>query len=159
MKNAIGTVDVETGKWSRLNNAVLIFYKNHPLIFKFIQEFALTFNAYKWGHNGPYLVSRVVSRVSGRPGISFTVLPPSAFYQVSWSRIRSLFMGPADKLHSEWLHRKLEQIRRKSLAVPLWNKQSEMINVENGSIINHIMLDSCIFCNSSNLNLLQYHKI
>ncbi|KAF2305144.1 hypothetical protein GH714_002044 [Hevea brasiliensis] len=160
MRNVIGaqTIDLETGNWSRLNNALLIFDKNHPLLFKFIQEFALTFNGNKWGHNGPYLVSRVVSRVSGRPGINFTVLPPSAFYPVNWNRIRSLFKGPADKLHSEWLHRKLEQIRRESLAVHLWNKQSRKIKVENGSIINHIMLDSCIFCNSSNLNLLQHNK-
>ncbi|KAF2303362.1 hypothetical protein GH714_017393 [Hevea brasiliensis] len=160
LRNVIGaqTIDLETGNWSRLNNAVLIFDKKHPLLFKFIEEFALTFNGNKWGHNGPYLVSRVVSRVYGRPGINFTVLPPSAFYPVNWSRIRSLFRGPGDKLHSKWLHRKLEQIRSESLAIHLWNKQSRKIKVENGSIINHIMLDSCIFCNSSSLNLLQYNQ-
>ncbi|WCJ26994.1 alpha 1 4-glycosyltransferase family protein [Euphorbia peplus] len=156
LSNVIGaqTVDMETGNWSRLNNAVLIFEKKHPLIFKFIQEFSLTFNGNKWGHNGPYLVSRVVSRVNGRNGFNFTVLPPSAFYPVNWGRIRSLFVGPRDEDHSKWLIKKLEQIKRESLAVHLWNKQSRDIRVENGSIINHLLLDSCIFCNSSSWNLL-----
>ncbi|OAY26145.1 uncharacterized protein At4g19900 [Manihot esculenta] len=160
LRNVIGaqTIDLETGNWSRLNNAVLIFDKNHPLLFKFIEEFSLTFNGNKWGYNGPYLVSRVVSRVNGRAGIDFTILPPYAFYPVNWSRITSLFKKPGDKLHSKWLHRKLEQIRRESLAVHLWNKQSRNLKVENGSIINHLMMDSCIFCNSSSLISLQYNR-
>ncbi|KAK4589987.1 hypothetical protein RGQ29_020528 [Quercus rubra] len=151
LRNVIGaqTVDLDTGNWSRLNNAVLIFDKNHPLLYKFIQEFALTFDGNKWGHNGPYLVSRVVSRLSGRPGFNFTVLPPSAFYPVDWSRIRSLFRGPRDKLHSKWLLEKLRHIQSQSFAVHLWNRQSKMLKVEKGSIINQIMLDCCIFCNAS----------
>ncbi|KAL6133654.1 hypothetical protein ACLB2K_065888 [Fragaria x ananassa] len=60
MKNVIGaqTIDLQTRNWSRLKNAVLVFDKNYPLLFMFIQEFALTFDSNKWGHNGPYLVSR-----------------------------------------------------------------------------------------------------
>ncbi|XP_012091564.1 uncharacterized protein At4g19900 [Jatropha curcas] len=161
LRNCIGAqnIDIGTGNWSRLNNAVLIFDKKHPLVFKFIEEFALTFDGNKWGHNGPYLVSRVVSRVDGRPGFNFTVLPPSAFYPVNWSKIRTLFRAPRDELHWKWLRRKLGQIRKESLAVHLWNKQSRQIKVENGSIINHLMLDSCIFCNSSSFNLLNNSKI
>jgi lactosylceramide 4-alpha-galactosyltransferase len=155
LRNVIGaqTIDLETRNWSRLNNAVLIFDKKHPLLFKFIEEFALTFDGNKWGHNGPYLVSRVVSRVNGRPGFNFTVLPPPAFYPVDWSRIRSFFRGPRDKVHSTWLHEKLEQIKSESFAVHLWNKQSREIKVESGSIINYIMLDCCVFCNSSSSSL------
>lgn len=151
LRNVIGaqTINLDTGNWSRLNNAVLIFDKNHPLLYKFIQEFALTFDGNKWGHNGPYLVSRVVSRLSGRPGFNFTVLPPSAFYPVDWSRIRSLFRGPRDKLHSKWLLKKRTHIQSQSFAVHLWNRQSKMLKVEKGSIINQIMLDCCIFCNAS----------
>ncbi|KAJ6979038.1 hypothetical protein NC653_027257 [Populus alba x Populus x berolinensis] len=155
LRNVIGaqTLDLETRNWSRLNNAVLIFDKKHPLLFKFIEEFALTFDGNKWGHNGPYLVSRVVSRVNGRPEFNFTVLPPSAFYPVNWSRIRNFFRGPRDKVHSSWLHKKLEQIKSESFAVHLWNKQSREIKVESGSIINYIMLDCCVFCNSSSSSL------
>ncbi|KAF5728928.1 putative Alpha 1 4-glycosyltransferase family protein [Tripterygium wilfordii] len=146
LRNSIGaqTINLETGKWSRLNNAVLIFDKQHPLLFKFIEEFAFTFDGNKWGHNGPYLASRVVKRIDGRPGFNFTVLPPSAFYPVNWSRIRSLFRGPRDKVHSKWLHTKLDQIRKESFAVHLWNKQSRKMKVENGSIIGQIMFVSSV---------------
>lgn len=150
LKNTIGaqTMDLETRNWSRLNNAVLIFDKGHPLLYKFIEEFALTFDGNKWGHNGPYLVSRVVSRVSERPGYNITVLPPMAFYPVDWSRIDSLFAGPRNDSHSKWLVAKLDQIRNRSFAVHLWNKQSRKLEVQEGSIIQHIMSHSCIFCNS-----------
>ncbi|MBA0627762.1 hypothetical protein Godav_022571, partial [Gossypium davidsonii] len=132
LSNVIGaqSMNIETKTWSRLNNAVLVFDKHHPLLYKFIQEFALTFDGNKWGHNGPYLVSRVVGRVTNRPGFNFTVLPPPAFYPVDWSRIRSLFRGPNNRIQSDWLRRKLEQIRRQSYAVHLWNRQSKDVRVE-----------------------------
>ncbi|ONI10353.1 hypothetical protein PRUPE_4G042800 [Prunus persica] len=154
LRNVIGAqaIDAQTGNWSRLNNAVLVFDKNHPLIFKFIQEFALTFDGNKWGHNGPYLVSRVVSRVRENPknpGFNFTVLTPSAFYPFNWSRIRSLFRGPKDELHSKWLLAKLRHICSQSFALHLWNSQSRRLNVEKGSIIDHLMSEFSIFPNSS----------
>ncbi|XP_062016974.1 uncharacterized protein LOC133733352 [Rosa rugosa] len=153
MKNVIGaqTIDLKTGNWSRLNNAVLVFDKNHPLLFKFIQEFALTFDGNKWGHNGPYLVSRVVSRISEKPnpGFNFTVVTPSAFYPVNWSRIRSIFCGPKDEVYSKWLLTKLKHIRSHSFALHLWNSQSRRLKVQKGSIIDHIMSDFTICYNSS----------
>ncbi|PON36802.1 Alpha 1,4-glycosyltransferase domain containing protein [Parasponia andersonii] len=154
LKNVIGaqTIDLETGKWSRLNNAVLVFDKKHPLLLEFIKEFTLTFNGNKWGHNGPYLVSRVVSKISSQkhPGFNFTVLPPPAFYPVDWSRIQSLFSSPADEFQSKWVVGKLKHIRTKSFVVHLWNRQSKRLEMEKGSIIDYIKSDSCIFsCNSS----------
>lgn len=151
LRNVIGaqTVDVVSKNWTRLNNAVMVFDKGHPLLFKFIQEFALTFNGNKWGHNGPYLVSRVVSRVSGRPGYNFTVLPPVAFYPVDWSRIGSLFRGPKDEADLKWLLAKVRHIRNNSYVVHLWNKQSRGLKVEKGSVIRRIMSGCCMFCNSS----------
>ncbi|GMI93405.1 hypothetical protein like AT1G61050 [Hibiscus trionum] len=155
LRNVIGaqSVDVETKNWSRLNNAVLVFDKQHPLLYKFIQEFALTFDGNKWGHNGPYLVSRVVARVTGMPGFNFTVMPPSAFYPVDWSRIETLFREPNDRIHSDWLRRKVEEIRGQSYAVHLWNRQSRKVRVQEGSIVHHIISDCCIFCNSSRSSL------
>ncbi|XP_059639154.1 uncharacterized protein LOC132281473 [Cornus florida] len=153
LRNSIGaqTVDVETGNWSRLNNAVMIFDQGHPLVYMFIEEFALTFNGNLWGHNGPYLVSRVVSRVKTRPGCDFNVLPPTAFYPVGWTVIRTLFVGGTanDEAHSKWLNAKLTQIRGQSFAVHLWNRQSRELKVEEGSVIGHIMQDCCVLCNSS----------
>lgn len=151
LRNVIGaqTVNVGTGNWSRLNNAVLVFDKSHPLLFKFIEEFALTFDGNKWGHNGPYLVSRVVARVSGRPGFNFTVLPPSAFYPVDWSRVRSLFRGPRGQLHSKWLLNKFRHISRESYAVHLWNRQSRRIRIEKGSVMDRILSEHCVSYNKS----------
>ncbi|XP_004485766.1 uncharacterized protein At4g19900 [Cicer arietinum] len=149
-RNTIGAqnIDVKTNKWNRLNNAVLIFDKNHPLLFKFIEEFALTFDGNKWGHNGPYLISRVVSRVSGREGFNnFSVVPPSAFYPVDWRGIRSLFIGPRDEVHSKWLVKKMKQIHEESFAVHLWNRQSRKLKVVKGSIVDSIISSCCIFCN------------
>ncbi|XP_019418908.1 PREDICTED: lactosylceramide 4-alpha-galactosyltransferase [Lupinus angustifolius] len=150
LRNTIGAqnFDVKTKKWSRLNNAVLIFDKKHPLLFKFIEEFALTFDGNKWGHNGPYLISRVVSRVSMREGFNFTVLPPSAFYPVDWRGIRSLFRRPRDEVHSRWLVKKMEQIRKESFAVHLWNRHSRKLKVVKGSIVDSIVSSCCIFCNN-----------
>ncbi|RHN71917.1 putative glycosyltransferase, DXD sugar-binding, alpha 1,4-glycosyltransferase [Medicago truncatula] len=149
-RNTIGAqnIDVKTKKWSRLNNAVLIFDKKHPLLLKFIEEFALTFDGNKWGHNGPYLISRVVSRVSGREGYNFSVVPPSAFYPVDWRGIKSLFRGPGDEIHSKWLVKKMVQIRKESYAVHLWNRQSGKLEVVKGSIIDSIISSCCIFCNT-----------
>ncbi|KAK1420083.1 hypothetical protein QVD17_21402 [Tagetes erecta] len=149
LKNSIGaqTLDLESKKWSRLNNAVMVFDKMHPLVYKFIEEYALTFNGNKWGHNGPYLVSRVISRLEGRPGYNFTVLPPMAFYPVNWNRVRNLFRGAKNETDVKWLRGKLRQIRSQSYGVHLWNKQSRKLSIEEGSIVGKILSKHCVFCN------------
>ncbi|KAK9714719.1 hypothetical protein RND81_06G114400 [Saponaria officinalis] len=156
LRNSIGAqmVDQKTKKWSRLNNAFLIFDKKHPLLSRFIEEFALTFNGNKWGYNGPYLVSRVVERLNGTMGLlegpmNITILPPRAFYVVDWVRIGSLFEKPKDELHLQWINDKIKQIEEESYGVHLWNRQSRRIRVEDGSIISHLVKRSCVFCNSS----------
>lgn len=151
LRNTIGAqaVDPRSGNWSRLNNAVMIFDKEHPILSKFIEEFALTFDGSKWGHNGPYLVSRVVSRLMGRPGFDITVLPPEAFYPVSWNGVHMLFRGPENSNHSGWSAMKLEDIRQHSFAVHLWNRESRTLKVEEGSVMGSVMRECCLFCNSS----------
>ncbi|KAJ0966886.1 hypothetical protein J5N97_023803 [Dioscorea zingiberensis] len=150
LKNVIGaqTLDVH-GNWSRLNNAVLIFNKGHPLVYKFIEEFTETFDGSKWGHNGPYLVSRVVSKVAGKPGFEFTVLPPPAFYPVGWRRIDGLFEKPVDVRHSKWVAMKFDRIQQESFALHLWNRQSRDIKVGEGSVLQRIIKFCCVLCDSS----------
>ncbi|CAI0407392.1 unnamed protein product [Linum tenue] len=126
LRNCIGaqTVDAVTGNWSRLNNAVLIFDRNHPLV--------------------------VVERVIGDSGFNFTVMPPAAFYPVDWSRIAALFHGPRGRVHARWLRKKLEQIKKESFAVHLWNRQSRDVKIEDGSVMSRIRMEYCsTFCNSS----------
>lgn len=154
LKNAIGaqTVDSETGGWSRLNNAAMIFDKGHWLLHEFMKEFALTFNGNRWGHNGPYLVSRVVARatrVANGTAREFTVLPPSAFYPVGWTRIRGLFQGPRGGYHAKWVHEKFESIRRGSFGLHLWNRESRRLEIEEGSVLARIVMDCCNFFNFS----------
>ncbi|KAK6943109.1 Glycosyltransferase, DXD sugar-binding motif [Dillenia turbinata] len=149
LRNSIGaqSMDMVTGKWTRLNNAVLIFDKNHPLLFKFIEEFALTFDGNKWRQNGPYMVSRVVERVAKRLGYNFTVLP-LAFYPVDWTRISGFCAEPRDEAAMKWIEAKLLQLSGETYAVHLWNKQSSRLTIEKGSIINRLVSDNRLICES-----------
>ncbi|XP_009344724.1 uncharacterized protein At4g19900-like [Pyrus x bretschneideri] len=149
LRNSIGaqSVDAVSKNWTRLNNAVLIFDANHPLLHKFMKEFALTFDGNKWGHNGPYLVSRVVLRVQNRPGYNFTILPPLAFYPVDWNRIGGLFKKPGSPAHLRWIKAKLLQLSGETYGVHLWNKQSSREVVQEGSIMQRLISNNCIICN------------
>ncbi|XP_039135290.1 lactosylceramide 4-alpha-galactosyltransferase-like [Dioscorea cayenensis subsp. rotundata] len=147
LKNVIGaqTLDVH-GNWSRLNNAVMIFDKGHPLVLKFIEEFVNTFDGRKWGHNGPYLVSRVVERVAGKPGFDFSVLPPPAFYPVGWKKMEGLFERPLDGRHARWVKMKVERIKKESFALHLWNRESREFKVGEGSVIQRLIKVCCVLC-------------
>ncbi|EEF31028.1 lactosylceramide 4-alpha-galactosyltransferase [Ricinus communis] len=149
LRNSIGaqSIDAVSRNWTRLNNAVLVFDKNHPLMYKFIEEFAATFDGNKWGHNGPYLVSRVVARVAGRPEYNnFTVLPPKAFYPVDWNRIGGFFKKPEDQAASRWVKAKLLQLSGETYGLHLWNKQSCRIRIEEGSVMAGLISDHCVIC-------------
>ena len=148
LKNLIGaqSINMKSKNWTRLNNAVLIFDVNHPLLLKFIEEFASTFDGYKWGHNGPYLVSRVVERIREKPGYNFTVLPPMAFYPVDWIRINKLFQKPANEYDSIWVQAKLLRLSKETYGIHLWNKHTRNLRIEEGSVMGRLILEHCILC-------------
>lgn len=151
LNNTIGAqaADSGTGRWLRLNNAVLIFDKHHPVLYKFIEEFSASFNGSKWGHNGPYLVTRVVRRMAGRAGHGLAVLPPSAFYPADWNRIGGLFRRPESPATARWATAKLAQLAGESYTVHLWNKRSRSLEIEEGSVMSKIINSCCIFCDLS----------
>ncbi|XP_057808111.1 uncharacterized protein At4g19900-like [Salvia miltiorrhiza] len=98
LRNSIGAQSVDLfGNWTRLNNAVLVFDRNHPLVYKFLEEFASNFDGNVWGHNGPYLVSRVVEKLDRAEEFNLTILPPMAFYPVSWTRVTGYFARPSGR--------------------------------------------------------------
>lgn len=100
LRNTVGaqSMNLVNGKWTRLNNAVLVFDRNHTVVLKFIREFDRTFDGNKWGYNGPYLVSRVVKKLkNSEESHAVSVLSDSAFYPYNWMRIRSIFRAPANK--------------------------------------------------------------
>ncbi|KAJ0520838.1 putative lactosylceramide 4-alpha-galactosyltransferase [Helianthus annuus] len=149
LRNSIGAQSVSTlGNWTRLNNAVLIFDKNHPLLYNFIEEFALTFDGNRWGYNGPYLVSRVVERGAGKMDKNFSVLPPAAFYPVDWTRIGGLFRRPVNRGHMRWVEAKVVQLKESSYGVHLWNKQSRRLRIEEESIMARLVSEYCVVCKS-----------
>ncbi|KAG2262220.1 hypothetical protein Bca52824_069299 [Brassica carinata] len=128
-------------------------HKNHPLLERFINEFSRTFNSNKWGLNGRYLVSRVVARVnssSSSTDLGFSVLPPSAFYPVDWTRIRTFYRASTnDQSEVIWSRKRLMHLRKHNFAVHLWNRESKKLRIEERSITHRLMSASCIFCNSS----------
>jgi len=148
LRNSIGTqsVNATTKAWRTLNNAVLIFDKGHPLLLKFIEEFASHFNGNLWGNNGPLLVSRVARRVANDPRFEFSILSPMAFYPVDWLRIHRLFTEPKSKAQIKRAWDKLHQLTKESYGLHLWNKFSRNLRIEEGSIIGSLISHNCIIC-------------
>jgi lactosylceramide 4-alpha-galactosyltransferase len=149
LKNSIGAQTVVEGdskNWTRLNNAVLIFEKDHPLVYSFIEEFASTFDGNKWGHNGPYLVTRVAQRARETIGDNFTVLPPVAFYPFNWLDIPRLFQTPRGSNDSTLLKTDLVKLNRESYGLHLWNKITRKLKIGKGSVIDIIISDHCVVC-------------
>ncbi|XP_057983153.1 uncharacterized protein LOC131168022 [Malania oleifera] len=149
LRNSIGAQSVNVaGNWTRLNNAVLVFEKNHPLLYQFIEEFASTFDGNRWGHNGPYLVSRVVERTARRLPAEYSVrvLPPMAFYPVDWTRVGSYFRQPHSRFDSKWVEAKLVQLSLESYGVHLWNRETRNTRIEEGSVMGRLVSSHCILC-------------
>lgn len=148
LRNSIGaqSVDFLSKNWTRLNNAVLIFDMNHPLLLNFIEEFSSTFDGNRWGHNGPYLVSRVVRKVGPRAEFNVTVLPPMAFYPVDWKKIGDLFQRPKSEAQLRWVKAKVLQLSGESYGVHLWNRQSSSLLIEEGSAMGRLISGHCVTC-------------
>ncbi|RID64159.1 hypothetical protein BRARA_E03115 [Brassica rapa] len=148
LRNVIGaqTLEPVSRNWTRLNNAVLVFDKSHPLLRKCIEEFALTFNGNVWGHNGPYLVSRVARAVEGTVGYNFTVMTPPAFYSVNWIEIGKLFKVPRTEKDRKRVEVKVLEMQRRSYGLHLWNKFSSKFQIEKGSAMDKIVSDHCVIC-------------
>ncbi|KAL6534370.1 hypothetical protein OROHE_013295 [Orobanche hederae] len=145
LRNSIGSQSVDvSGNWTRLNNALLIFEREHIIVYKFLEEFALSFDGNKWGHNGPYLVSRVVNSLGRIRGCDFTVLPPTAFYPVDWTRVAGFFVRPNDRSGERWVGAKIRQLNRSSYGVHLWNRQSRRFKIEEGSVVERLVSAHCV---------------
>ncbi|CAA0836298.1 alpha 1-4-glycosyltransferase family protein [Striga hermonthica] len=157
LKNSIGAQSVDlSGKWTRLNNAFLVFEKKHFLLHKFIEDFGLSFDGNIWGYNGPYLVSRVVNGLveTGEEEHNFTVLPPEAFYPVYWNRVAGFFTRPEGSSGAKWARAQARKLNRSSYAVHLWNSQSRRLEIEEGSIVDSLISSHCILScknNASNI--------
>lgn len=149
LRNAIGvqSVDSKTKQWTRLNNAVLIFDINHPVLLDFMEDFAENFNGNRWGYNGPYLISRVVERVGTKRGYNLTILPPKAFYPVNWMEINKLLKKPRNESESKWVESKVNELNEgETYGIHLWNRSSKELEIEEGSVVAKIISDHCVIC-------------
>ncbi|XP_074314577.1 uncharacterized protein At4g19900-like [Silene latifolia] len=149
LKNSIGIQTMEDkakNRWTTLNNAVLIFDKGHPILLKFIDEFAYSFNGNKWGFNGPFLVTRVIYRRNRDKKIKVNILPPMTFYPVNWTQIRQYFQTPIDMNETARDQEQLNQINSMSYGIHLWNKDSRKLKIEDGSLIGKLISNHCIIC-------------
>ncbi|OMO85122.1 hypothetical protein CCACVL1_10415 [Corchorus capsularis] len=157
LRNVIGaqSINQQTKKWSRLNGAVMIFDIHHPVLVEFLKEYATTFNGNRWGHNGPYLVSRVLERLGGNSFSlqigdnsenNVTVLPPKAFYPVDWIKIAKLFKKPETEADMKWADDTVADIGGESYVVHLWNKRSRELKIEEGSVMARLIAEHCNIC-------------
>ncbi|XWS59940.1 hypothetical protein CRYUN_Cryun08bG0165300 [Craigia yunnanensis] len=152
LRNAIGaqSIDTITQKWNRINGAAMIFNDDHPLLHDFLEEFAITFDGSKWGHNGPYLVSRVIERVENAPGYNLTILPPKTFYPMDWVKIARLFKKPETETESKWVEDMLVELNRSTYAIHLWNHRTKELIIEEGSVVERLISSYCVICQQRN---------
>ena len=147
LRNSIGIqeFDEEKKTWISVNNAVLIFDKNHPLLFKFMEEFNSSFDGSLWGHNGPYMATRIIKEVINDPKYQFNVMSPMAFYPISWQSILMYYRNSQGN-DSEMIRDMFGKISKESYGVHLWNKISWNTKIQNGSVIGRLISDHCILC-------------
>ncbi|KAJ7542201.1 hypothetical protein O6H91_10G094200 [Diphasiastrum complanatum] len=147
LSNSIGAQGTHaSGQWNRLNNAVLIFDESHPILLQLIRDFTSHFQGSKWGHNGPYLVSRVIKKIKNTNSFNLTILPSKAFYPASWHIIGRWFHSPKHEMERQWKAAKLQELQLETYAVHLWNKQTKMLVVERDSILAELFQRCCVFC-------------
>lgn len=148
LRNAIGaqSMDLETKRWTRLNNAVMVFDMYHPLMREFLHEYSTNFDGNRWGYNSPYLVSRVIKRLGNKPGYNLTIFPPDAFYPVNWIKIPKLFKKPATTREAKWVEKTVQDMNKGSYMIHLWNKVTRKIKIEEGSVMYNLISTHCTVC-------------
>ncbi|KAK8665747.1 hypothetical protein V6N13_005909 [Hibiscus sabdariffa] len=146
--NAIGAQSTSsiTKKWTRINGAAMVFHEGHPILHDFLQEFAATYDGSKWGHNGPYLISRVIRRVENKPGYNLTVLPPKTFYPMDWTKIGRCFKKPDTESDQKWVEYMLVELERSTYAIHIWNHRTKELTIEEGSLMQRLISAHCVIC-------------
>ncbi|KMT00982.1 hypothetical protein BVRB_9g222450 [Beta vulgaris subsp. vulgaris] len=148
LKNSIGVqeLDARRKNWNSVNNAVLIFDKEHPLLLRFMEEFNSTFDGSLWGYNGPYMATRIIKKILHDTRYQFNVMSPMAFYPVDWFNIHKFYKNPTVKNDTDWANEMYYKVNKESYGVHLWNKVSRSLNIEQGSIIGRLISEHCIIC-------------
>ncbi|CAA6675566.1 unnamed protein product [Spirodela intermedia] len=142
LRNAIGAqaVDLATGNWSRLNTPSS---RSSP--------------SPSTGTNG-VTTGRTWSLGLQRgwrvdPG-SISPCCAGGLLPVRLEQDRIALRSPRSGEDRRRLSDKLRRLREASFALHLWNRHSKTMEVEEGSIVEQLMSDYCVFCNDSAIILL-----
>ena len=125
------------------NNAVLGFPRQHPFVWRLMQQFVSGFNGFVWGSNGPNLVSRVYKQCMADMDPVCADLEVSAAWRhapIPWTDIPQV-------LQQSWMGTELwEQVQQISWAVHWYHNQwkaSHNSCVHRGSVFEKIMIQTC----------------
>ncbi|CAG0922852.1 unnamed protein product [Notodromas monacha] len=119
-----------------LNGAVLAFEKHHPFMEACMNELSAKFNPYKWGSNGPYLLTRVIRTFCNfnatnllKPGYckGIRILDISAFYPVLPTTWQLLFS------HDQNISASILKEAEQSYTMHYWNNMSKDTPIEVGT--------------------------
>ncbi|KAJ4704475.1 alpha 1,4-glycosyltransferase family protein [Melia azedarach] len=148
LRNAVGVQSENqvTHKWKTVNSAAMIFDKEQPILFEFLQEFAATFDGNIWGHNGPYLLTRVIKRMDDPSCYNLSVLPIKAFYPVNWVEIERFYRTPATPEESKWVEETVQELNRETYGLHLWNKVTRGFVINERSVIDRLIKSHCLIC-------------
>ncbi|KAL9231938.1 hypothetical protein vseg_007096 [Gypsophila vaccaria] len=147
LRNTIGiqSADRKTGTWRTISNAMLSFDKGHPLMWRFMEEFAWNFDGFKWGFNGPDLATRVVTKALNDSKYQFNMITPIAFFPIDWKKMPKLFEKP-NKNGPNWAQDRFGEINGESYGVHLWNRQTQNLKIEKKCVIGRLISNHCIIC-------------
>lgn len=118
-----------------LNGAVMFFTAGagSQFMWNALHEFGHTYDPQLWGWNGPELLTRVYLRCAEPTRVRLQ--PPEAFYPIHWQDVAA-YAGGDDRARQSRMWRR---IMRRSHAVHLWNRKTEMMFIHPDSLLHHLL--------------------
>ncbi|NWV14638.1 A4GAT galactosyltransferase, partial [Ptilonorhynchus violaceus] len=123
LTNALGIQDDNV-----LNGAFLSFKPKHKFMELCMQDFVQNYNGWRWGHQGPELLTRVFKKWCSLRTIESTsckgvsALAPEAVYPIRWQEWKKLFEAVSAS--------QFRRLLRNTYAVHVWNKLSHGTRLE-----------------------------
>uniref|UniRef100_A0A146MF39 Lactosylceramide 4-alpha-galactosyltransferase n=1 Tax=Lygus hesperus TaxID=30085 RepID=A0A146MF39_LYGHE len=123
----------------------LAFNYGHPLIHLAMLDLKYKFKGWRWGNNGPGVITRALKRYCRVQEVSkmtkqrcggVEVMPPSAFYAIPWRSWMYFFATKQSDV--DWVMKTVNQ----SIAIHVWNFHSASKNATVGSNQPYILLAS-----------------
>ena len=145
----MNTIGFQDSKNSTLNNAFMIFEKDHFYLKSCLKEFAKTFDGNRWGRNGPHLLTRIWKRLyKGQNDVH--TKDYKAFYTFHYSKVMSECFNVTSKAV---FNEKMSTVKTKAYSVHLSSKITSNVGItsksvfRNDTICSHILSSYCILCN------------